>query len=166
MNALDQIFGWLMIAFGVAQSVTNFRIQSASHLTLSMSGTAAAMIVGGFLNVSRARHSDGDCGGAIYQSTTWVCTRCFSSWVPWFFQASDNPPRSQWLFPRLSANSTLVVGSQVPEMRLDTIEVHHVDLVDDDGFWATLRAITFMSVINDNKGKMFGLYKVRWNPRQ
>jgi hypothetical protein len=26
MNALDQIFGWLMIAFGVAQSVTNFRI--------------------------------------------------------------------------------------------------------------------------------------------
>ena len=38
MNALDQIFGWLMIAFGVAQSVTNFRIQSASHLTLSLSG--------------------------------------------------------------------------------------------------------------------------------
>jgi hypothetical protein len=59
MNALDQIFGWLMIAFGVAQSVTNFRIQSASHLSLSLSGTAAAMIVGGFLNVSRARHSDG-----------------------------------------------------------------------------------------------------------
>jgi len=26
---------------------------------LSLSGTAAAMIVGGFLNVSRARHSDG-----------------------------------------------------------------------------------------------------------
>ena len=59
MNALDQIFGWLMIAFGVAQSVTNFRIQSSSHLTLSLSGTAAAMIVSGFLNVSRARHSDG-----------------------------------------------------------------------------------------------------------
>jgi hypothetical protein len=59
MNALDQIFGWLMIAFGVAQSVTNFRIQTASHLTLSLSGTAAAMIVSGFLNVSRARHSDG-----------------------------------------------------------------------------------------------------------
>ena len=59
MNVLDQIFGWLMIAFGVAQSVTNFRIQSSSHLTLSLSGTAAAMIVGGFLNVSRARHSDG-----------------------------------------------------------------------------------------------------------
>ena len=59
MNALDQIFGWLMIAFGVAQSVTNFRIQSASHLTLSLSGTAASMIVSGFLNVSRARHSDG-----------------------------------------------------------------------------------------------------------
>jgi hypothetical protein len=55
MNALDQIFGWLMIAFGIAQSVTNFRIQSAGHLTLSLSGTAAAMIVGGFLNVSRAR---------------------------------------------------------------------------------------------------------------
>jgi hypothetical protein len=59
MNTLDQIFGWLMIAFGVAQSVTNFRIQSSSHLTLSLSGTAAAMIVAGFLNVSRARHSDG-----------------------------------------------------------------------------------------------------------
>jgi hypothetical protein len=59
MNALDQIFGWLMIAFGVAQSVTNFRIQSSSHLTLSLSGTAAAIIVSGFLNVSRARHSDG-----------------------------------------------------------------------------------------------------------
>jgi uncharacterized membrane protein HdeD (DUF308 family) len=59
MNALDQIFGWLMIAFGVAQSVTNFRIQSSSHLTLALSGTAAAIIVGGFLNVSRARHSDG-----------------------------------------------------------------------------------------------------------
>ena len=59
MNALDQIFGWLMIAFGVAQSVTNFRIQSSSHLSLSLSGTAAAMIVSGFLNVSRARHSDG-----------------------------------------------------------------------------------------------------------
>jgi hypothetical protein len=59
MNALDQIFGWLMIAFGVAQSVTNFRIQSSSHLTLSLSGTAVAIIIGGFLNVSRARHSDG-----------------------------------------------------------------------------------------------------------
>ena len=59
MNALDQIFGWLMIAFGVTQSVTNFRIQSFSHLTLALSGTAAAIILGGFLNVSRARHSDG-----------------------------------------------------------------------------------------------------------
>ena len=59
MNALDQIFGWLMIALGVAQSVTNFRIQSSSHLTLSLSGAAAAIIVSGFLNVSRARHSDG-----------------------------------------------------------------------------------------------------------
>ena len=58
MNALDQIFGWLMIAFGVAQSVTSFRIQSSSHLALSLSGTAAAMIVAGFLNVSRVRHSD------------------------------------------------------------------------------------------------------------
>jgi hypothetical protein len=48
-----------MIAFGVAQSVTNYRIQSSSHLTLALSGTAAAMIVSGFLNVSRARHSDG-----------------------------------------------------------------------------------------------------------
>jgi len=51
MNALDQIFGWLMIAFGVAQSVTNFRIQS-------LSGTVAAMIVGGFQNVSGGRHGD------------------------------------------------------------------------------------------------------------
>jgi uncharacterized membrane protein HdeD (DUF308 family) len=59
MNALDQIFGWLMIAGGVAQSVTNFRIQSSSHLTLSLSGAATAIIVSGFLNVSRARHSDG-----------------------------------------------------------------------------------------------------------
>ncbi len=59
MNALDQIVGWLMIAFGVAQSVTNFRIQSSSHLTLALSGTAAAIIVSGFLNVSRTRHSDG-----------------------------------------------------------------------------------------------------------
>ena len=59
MNALDQIFGWLMIAFGVAQSVTNYRIQSSSHLSLSLSGSAEAMIVSGFLNVSRARHSDG-----------------------------------------------------------------------------------------------------------
>jgi uncharacterized membrane protein HdeD (DUF308 family) len=58
MNALDQIFGWLMIAFGIAQSVTNFRLQSASHFTLSLSGTAVAMIVGGFLNVSRVRHND------------------------------------------------------------------------------------------------------------
>ena len=58
MNALDQIFGWLMIACGLAQSVANFRIQSSSHLTLSLSGTAAAIIVAGFLNVSRARHSD------------------------------------------------------------------------------------------------------------
>ena len=32
MNALDQIFGWLMIAFGVAQPISNFRIQSFSHL--------------------------------------------------------------------------------------------------------------------------------------
>jgi hypothetical protein len=36
-----------------------FRIQSFSHLTLSLSGTAAAIIVSGFLNVSRVRHSDG-----------------------------------------------------------------------------------------------------------
>ena len=46
MNALDQIFGGLMIAFGVTQSVTNFRIQSSSHLTLSLSGTAAGMLAG------------------------------------------------------------------------------------------------------------------------
>ena len=53
-NALDQIFGWLIIAFGVAQSVTNFRIQSSSHLTLSLSGTAVAIIVAGFLNFSHS----------------------------------------------------------------------------------------------------------------
>jgi hypothetical protein len=58
MNALDQIFGWLMIALGAAQCITGFRIQSASHLSLSLSGTAVAIIVAGFLNVSRARHSD------------------------------------------------------------------------------------------------------------
>jgi hypothetical protein len=59
MKTLDQIFGWLMVAFGVAQSVTSFRIQASSHLSLLLSGTAAAIIVAGFLNVSRARHSDG-----------------------------------------------------------------------------------------------------------
>ena len=59
MSTLDQIFGWVMIALGIALCVTSFHIQSASHLSLSLSGTAAAMIVGGFLNVSRARHSDG-----------------------------------------------------------------------------------------------------------
>jgi hypothetical protein len=44
----------LMIAFGVVQSVTNFRIQPSSHLTLSLSGTTVAMFISGFLNVSRA----------------------------------------------------------------------------------------------------------------
>jgi hypothetical protein len=48
-----------MIAFGIAQSVTSFRIQASSHLTVWLSGTAVAMIVTGFLNVSRARHGDG-----------------------------------------------------------------------------------------------------------
>ena len=33
MNALEQICGWLMIAFGGAQSVANFRVQSSSYLT-------------------------------------------------------------------------------------------------------------------------------------
>ena len=59
MNILDQVFGWLMIALGVAHCVTNFRIQPLSHLTVLLSGTAAAMIAGGFLNVVRARHQDG-----------------------------------------------------------------------------------------------------------
>lgn len=38
MNALDQIFDWLMSAFGVAQSVTNFRIQSSHVGAFSNSG--------------------------------------------------------------------------------------------------------------------------------
>jgi phosphoglycerol transferase MdoB-like AlkP superfamily enzyme len=59
VKTLDQIFGWLMIGLGVAYCVTSFRIQSLSHLTVWLSGTAVAMIVGGFLNVSRARRSDG-----------------------------------------------------------------------------------------------------------
>ena len=59
MNPVDQIFGWLMIALGVAQCVTGFRIRPLSHVTVWLSATAAAMIMNGFLNVSRARHSDG-----------------------------------------------------------------------------------------------------------
>jgi hypothetical protein len=59
-SPLVRRFGSKIIAAAIeAQSVTNFRIQSSSHLTLSLSGTAAAIIVSGFLNVSRARHSDG-----------------------------------------------------------------------------------------------------------
>jgi uncharacterized membrane protein HdeD (DUF308 family) len=50
MNALDQIFGWLMIAFGVAHRVTSFSVQSARHLSLLLSGTAVAIIVGWSLN--------------------------------------------------------------------------------------------------------------------
>lgn len=59
MNVVDQIFGWLMIALGVAQCVTSFRVQPLSHLTVWLSGTAVAMLVTGFLNVSRARNKDG-----------------------------------------------------------------------------------------------------------
>lgn len=59
MSVLDQIFGWLMIVLGIAQCVTSFRLHSANHLNLSLSGTAVAIIIGGFLNVSRARRSDG-----------------------------------------------------------------------------------------------------------
>lgn len=59
MNAVDQIFGWLMIALGVAHCVASFRIQPLSHLTVWLSGTAVAMIATGFLNVSRARNKDG-----------------------------------------------------------------------------------------------------------
>ncbi len=59
MSILDQFFGWLMIALGVAHCVTSFRLQPLSHLAVLLSGTAAAMIAGGFLNVVRARHSDG-----------------------------------------------------------------------------------------------------------
>ncbi len=59
MNIVDQIFGWLMIALGVARCITSFRIQPLSHLTVWLSGTAVAMIIGGFLNVARARHGDG-----------------------------------------------------------------------------------------------------------
>lgn len=59
MNIIDQVIGWLMIVLGVAHCVTSFRIQPLSHLTVWLSGTGVAMIVGGFLNVSRARHGDG-----------------------------------------------------------------------------------------------------------
>jgi hypothetical protein len=38
MDELDQIFGWLMIAFGVGQSVTNFRIQSSHVVAVRNSG--------------------------------------------------------------------------------------------------------------------------------
>ena len=59
MNVLDQFFGWLMIALGMANCVTGLRIQPLSHVTLLLSGTAAAMIVCGLLNVIRARQKDG-----------------------------------------------------------------------------------------------------------
>jgi uncharacterized membrane protein HdeD (DUF308 family) len=58
MQVIDQFFGWLMIAFGVAQCITSFRIHP-SHLTAGLSATAVAIIAGGFLNVSRNQHSDG-----------------------------------------------------------------------------------------------------------
>jgi hypothetical protein len=59
VKTIDQIFGWLMIGLGVTHCVASFRIQPLSHLTVWLSGTAAAIVVTGFLNVSRARHSDG-----------------------------------------------------------------------------------------------------------
>jgi hypothetical protein len=48
-----------MIALGAARCVSSLRLQPLSHLTLLLSGSAVAMIVCGFLNVSRARHGDG-----------------------------------------------------------------------------------------------------------
>lgn len=59
MKTIDQIFGWLMIALGVAQCVMGFRIHPLSSVTLGVSGTVVAVVVSGFLNVSRARHGDG-----------------------------------------------------------------------------------------------------------
>jgi hypothetical protein len=58
MQLIDQFFGWLMIALGVAHCVTGFRIHPL-HLTAGLSATAVAIIAGGFLNVVRARHGDG-----------------------------------------------------------------------------------------------------------
>lgn len=59
MNILDQFFGWLTVALGVTHCVTSFRIQPLSHLTVLLSGTGAAIVAGGFLNVVRVRHRDG-----------------------------------------------------------------------------------------------------------
>jgi len=59
VSVLDQALGWLMIALGVAHCVTSFRVVPLSHLTIGLTGTAVAMIIGGFLNVSRARGKEG-----------------------------------------------------------------------------------------------------------
>jgi hypothetical protein len=60
LKALDQFFGWLMIALGVAHCVTSLRIQPLSlSLAAGLSGTAVAIVAAGFLNVVRARHGDG-----------------------------------------------------------------------------------------------------------
>jgi hypothetical protein len=58
MEVMDQVFGWLMIALGVAHCITGFRIHPL-HLTAGLSATAVAIIAGGFLNAARTRHSDG-----------------------------------------------------------------------------------------------------------
>jgi hypothetical protein len=59
MGILDQFFGWAMVALGVAHCISGLRLHPLGQLTVLPSGTAVAMIAGGFLNVSRSRHSDG-----------------------------------------------------------------------------------------------------------
>ena len=59
MKVLDQCFGWIVVAFGAIHCVTSFRVQPLSHLTVWLSGTAVAVMIGGFLNLSRARNQDG-----------------------------------------------------------------------------------------------------------
>ena len=58
MKTLDQILGWLMIALGVAHCVTTLRLQPPS-VAAGLSASAVVIILGGFLNVSRARNKDG-----------------------------------------------------------------------------------------------------------
>jgi hypothetical protein len=59
LSVIDQILGWLMVALGTAHCVTSFRIQPLSHISVGLTGTAVAIIIGGFLNLSRARNKDG-----------------------------------------------------------------------------------------------------------
>ena len=54
MNALDQIFGWLMDCLRGGSVRYELPHSVVRHLTLSLSGTAVAIIVGGFLNFSHS----------------------------------------------------------------------------------------------------------------